>query len=59
MGADNSGQANLIKIRPRGDRVEISRGRTSFVSEYDGEARKEIPIEGLYVYNTRILSRYS
>lgn len=59
MGADNPGHANLIKIRPRGDRAEISRGRTSFVSEYDGDVRKEIAIEGLYVYNTRILARYS
>src|SRR5690348_1449968 len=59
MTAENPVQGTLIKIRPRGDRVEISRGRTSFVSEYDGNVRKEIAIEGLYVYNTRILARYS
>ena len=58
MRTSSSGQGSLIRIRPRLDRVEISRGRTSFVSEHDGRTKKEIPVEGLYVYNTRILSRY-
>ena len=59
MAASNPGQNSLIKIRPRSGRVQISRGRTSFVSQEQGYAQKDTPIEGLYVYNTRILSRYA
>jgi len=50
---------DLIKIRPRFGTVQISRGRTVFVSEFDGNAKPEFPLEGLYVYETRLLSRYS
>ncbi len=58
METENRGQGSLVEIRPRADRAQISRGRTSFVCEYDGEVCKQVAIEGLYVYNTRILSRY-
>lgn len=52
------GRGSLIQIRPRAGRVQISRGRTAFVSEEDGYSQKETPVEGLYAYDTRILSSY-
>jgi len=37
----------------------VSRGRTVFVSEHDGHVNQEKSIQGLYIYDTRVLSRYS
>lgn len=48
----------LIKVRPRTANTQISRGRTAFISEHNGEAHPDHAIEGLYIYNTRVLSRY-
>lgn len=55
QGADRD---NLVKIRPRATTVQVSRGRTAFVSSLEGEVHAERPAEGLYIYNTRVLSRY-
>lgn len=49
---------NLIQLRPRPELVSLSRGRTVFVSRIDGRVEKERALEGLYVYNTRVLSTY-
>jgi glycogen debranching enzyme len=48
----------LIKIRPRAGTVQVSRGRTALVCQEDGEVKKERALEGLYIYKTRVLSRY-
>lgn len=52
------GEHDLVKIRPRATTVQLSRGRTAFITGLEGEAHPERPIEGLYVYDTRVLSRY-
>jgi hypothetical protein len=49
----------LIKIRPCPANVQISQGRTVFVCDQDGNARRDHASEGLYVYQTRVLSRYA
>lgn len=49
---------DLIKIRPRTDTAQVSRGRTVLVSDAHGEIDPERAIEGLYVYRTRMLGRY-
>lgn len=38
--------------------MQLSRGRTVLVSKLDGEVETEQALEGLYVYDTRVLSRY-
>lgn len=57
--SDQSGSGlNLVTLRPRADTVQMSRGRTAFITTLEGEANPERPIEGLYIYDTRVLSRY-
>lgn len=51
-------RGGLIKIRPRADTVQVSRGRTALVSDLRGQISPDREIEGLYVYRTRILGRY-
>lgn len=53
-----AGQARLIQIQPRPGTVQISRGRTVFVSDGEGSVTKDHPMEGLYVYQTRVLRGY-
>jgi glycogen debranching enzyme len=55
----NPGEGDLIKIRPRAETVQLSRGRTVLVSDLHGEVNPDHAIEGLYVYRTRVLGRYS
>lgn len=52
------GAGNLIQVRPRTANTQISRGRTAWITEHNGEAHPEHAIEGLYIYNTRVLRRY-
>jgi glycogen debranching enzyme len=52
------GWGDLVKIRPRPETVQLSRGRTSLVSGYNGMIHDDRPMEGLYLYNTRFLGRY-
>lgn len=59
MQQNSPGWGDLIKIRPRTSNTQISRGRTAFISDHNGEAHREQPIEGLYIYDTRVLSRYA
>jgi glycogen debranching enzyme len=59
MAERNSWESNLVKIRPRATTVQLSRGRTAFVTGLDGMARPERPIEGLFIYDTQILSPYA
>lgn len=56
-GAD-AGTNSLISLRPRATTVQISRGRTAFTARLEGEVDAGRPVEGLYVYDTRVLSRY-
>lgn len=49
---------DLIKVRPRTAHTQISRGRTAFISNHNGEAHPDQPVEGLYIYNTRVLEQY-
>jgi glycogen debranching enzyme len=53
------GRGSLIKIRPRADTIQASRGRTALVSDLHGEISPDHAIEGLYIYRTRVLGRYS
>lgn len=53
------GWGDLVSIRPRNANTHISRGRTVFVSDAHGEVHRDNANEGLYVYDTRVLSRYS
>jgi glycogen debranching enzyme len=48
----------LIEVRPRTAETLISRGRTAFISDNEGEAHSEHAIQGLYIYDTRVLSQY-
>lgn len=47
----------LVQIRPRARTIVIGRNRTCLVSSEDGSLGKD-PGTGLYVHETRILSRY-
>ena len=58
MTVQDAGGSNLVMIRPRPNTIQVSRGRTAFTSELNGEVHPDRPIEGLYVYDTRVLSRY-
>lgn len=59
MEDDSPASGDLIKIRPRAETVQLSRGRTVLVSTLEGEVREDHSLHGLYVYDTRLLSRYS
>ena len=54
----NPGEGDLIKIRPRAETVQVSRGRTVLVSDLHGDVNPDHAIEGLYIYRTRMLGRY-
>ncbi|HEX5413271.1 MAG TPA: glycogen debranching N-terminal domain-containing protein [Terriglobia bacterium] len=47
-----------IRLRPRRDTLHVSRGRTVFACGSDGSIRPDRAREGLFVYQTRTLSRY-
>lgn len=49
----------FIKIRPRPGIIQISRGRTAFVFNQDGAVAQDQAVEGLYIYQTRVLSKYA
>ena len=59
MQQRSPGWGDLIQVRPRTTNVQISRGRTAFISDHNGDAHREHAIEGLYIYDTRVLSRYA
>lgn len=48
----------LIRIRPRQSSTQVSRGRTVFVCKHDGRVDSKDFQEGLYIYETRVLSKY-
>lgn len=50
--------SSLIQIEPRAGTVNLSRGRTAFVSKENGEVDPRCDWHGLYVYETRVLGRY-
>jgi glycogen debranching enzyme len=49
----------LVKLRPRSETAQVSRGRTVLISSQDGNVSSDKRLEGLYVYETRVLSRYA
>ncbi len=55
---NSSPEPSLIQIRPRQDTIHVSRGRTALCMGREGTIREESAREGLYVYGTRMLSRY-
>ena len=59
MQQNRPGWGDLIEVRPRSSNTQISRGRTAFICDHNGDAHREHAIEGLYVYDTRVLSRYA
>lgn len=50
--------ASRIRIRPRSDVLHISRGRTVLALNNKGNIRPESARQGLFVYQTRMLSQY-
>lgn len=50
--------ASRIRLRPRHDVIHISRGRTVLASDLEGCVSSDNPRQGLFVYQTRMLSRY-
>jgi hypothetical protein len=49
MAKRTPGKDSLIKIRPRVETVQVSRGRTALVCDQHGEISPDRAIEGLYV----------
>lgn len=49
---------NLVRLRPRGDTLYISRSRTVLATERDGLIQNG-PEHGLFVHQTRLLSKYA
>ncbi len=58
MALRHPGNLDLISLRPRSETTQMSRGRTVFVFARDGHVEKERAVEGLYIYDTPVLSRY-
>lgn len=50
--------ASRIRLRPRKDVLHISRGRTVLGLDHEGTINSESPRQGLFVYQTRMLSQY-
>ena len=50
--------ASRIRLRPRHDVMHISRGRTVLGLNHEGTIERDNPGQGLFVYQTRILSHY-
>lgn len=50
--------ASLVRLVPRHDVVHVSRGRTVLAMDTQGCIAGESPRQGLFVYQTRVLSRY-
>ncbi|MGA9883731.1 MAG: glycogen debranching N-terminal domain-containing protein [Candidatus Acidiferrales bacterium] len=48
----------LVKILPRPETVQVSRGRTVIISRLDGNMDSDELFEGLWIYETRVLCRY-
>ncbi len=47
-----------IRLRPRHNAIHVSRGRTVLATSPEGTIHPQTAREGLYVYQTRMLSRY-
>jgi len=59
MASDSDvAERGLIQLWPRQGTVQVSCGRTVLVSGEDGVITGKRAVEGLYVYETRMLSRY-
>jgi glycogen debranching enzyme len=50
--------ASRIRLRPRHDVIHVSRGRTVLATDLEGTINSRSPRQGLFVYQTRMLSRY-
>lgn len=50
--------ASRIRLRPRHDVIHVSRGRTALAVDLEGMIDNKSPRQGLYVHQTRMLSRY-
>ena len=57
-GVERSSEASRIRIRLRSEAVHISRGRTVLGMDTQGVIHPKSSREGLFVYQTRVLSRY-
>ncbi len=47
-----------IRLRPRSDVIHVSRGRTALGMDHEGNIAPQNARQGLYVYQTRMLSQY-
>lgn len=54
----NAAVASRIRLRPRSDAVHVSRGRTVLGMDLGGKIHSDSPRQGLFVYQTRMLSEY-
>lgn len=50
--------ASRIRLRPRHDVIHVSRGRTVLAMDLEGRIAPDSSRQGLFVYQTRMLSRY-
>ena len=57
-GVSYASRPSRILLRPRSDTTHISRGRTVLGMDREGTISPESPRQGLYVYQTRMLSQY-
>src|SRR5215471_12558043 len=55
--ASNQLGSYLVRLRPRGDHLQVSRGRTVLVTDRHGLVSGH-PREGLFVHQARLLSRW-
>lgn len=51
--------ASCIRLRPRHDNIHVSRGRTVLGMDVEGVINTDNPGQGLFVYQTRMLSQYA
>ncbi|MGH9737449.1 MAG: glycogen debranching N-terminal domain-containing protein [Candidatus Acidiferrales bacterium] len=59
MSTKNPVIGGLVKLRPRPETVQVSRGRTVIISQLDGNMDSDQLFEGLWIYETRVLRRYA
>lgn len=51
-------EPSRIRLRPRHKVIDVSRGRTVLGMNQDGAIEPDDAGQGLYVYQTRVLSKY-
>ena len=58
MSSSSKASGSRIRLRPRHDVIHVSRGRTVLAIDLEGDISSDSPRQGLFVYQTRVLSKY-